>query len=127
MFLDTLKILERDNFIENLYWAAPRTIGFRFNLKVFNEKIEVIEQHYHLKTFLIKKPCFLRGDKSDYILDSDFETIYHHFPEANIKTVQNADIGCMQKIQKISSLMLLILLIILLKIMHVHNFLVKKL
>ena len=33
---------------------------------------------------------YLRGDKSDYILDSDFETIYHHFPEANIKTVQNA-------------------------------------
>jgi pimeloyl-ACP methyl ester carboxylesterase len=33
---------------------------------------------------------FLRGDKSDYILDSDFETIYHHFPSASIKTIKNA-------------------------------------
>ena len=37
-----------------------------------------------------KPTLFLRGDKSDYILDADFETIYYHFPEAKIVTIPNA-------------------------------------
>ena len=37
-----------------------------------------------------KETLFLRGDKSDYILDSDFETILHHFPKGEIETISNA-------------------------------------
>jgi len=32
----------------------------------------------------------LRGEKSNYILDADFETIKKHFPEATIQTIENA-------------------------------------
>ena len=52
------------------------------NYKVFNEKIETIGTALPFDNFFAKETLFLRGDKSDYILDSDFETIYHHFPKA---------------------------------------------
>jgi pimeloyl-ACP methyl ester carboxylesterase len=32
----------------------------------------------------------LRGSKSDYILDEDFDTILHHFPKAKIHTISEA-------------------------------------
>ena len=101
----------RQFLLKNLYWAAPEQLAFRFNLKVFNEKIEVIGTALPFENIFNKETLFLRGDKSDYILDSDFETIYHHFPEANIETVQNAGHWLhAENPKKISSLMLLILL-----------------
>jgi pimeloyl-ACP methyl ester carboxylesterase len=80
----------RQFLLKNLYWAAPEQLAFRFNLKVFNEKIETIGTVLPFENVFSKATLFLRGDKSDYILDSDFETIYHHFPKAKIETVKNA-------------------------------------
>jgi esterase len=80
----------RQFLLKNLYWAAPEQLAFRFNLKVFNEKIETIGTALPFENFFNKATLFLRGDKSDYILDSDFETIYHHFPSAKIETIKNA-------------------------------------
>jgi pimeloyl-ACP methyl ester carboxylesterase len=41
------------------------------------------------KTFQ-KPTLFLRGEKSDYILDRDSEIILHHFPAATLITIDNA-------------------------------------
>lgn len=76
--------------LKNLYWETPDQLGFRFNLPVFNEKISEIGTALPFENHFDKPVLFLRGDKSDYILDSDFETISHHFPLAVIKTIQNA-------------------------------------
>lgn len=76
--------------LKNLYWKTPDQLGFRFNLPVFNEKISEIGTALPFENHFDKPVLFLRGDKSDYILDSDFETIRHHFPLAIIKTIQNA-------------------------------------
>ena len=76
--------------LKNLYWVEPGQLGFRFNLKVFNDKISEIGVALPIENHFNKPTLFLRGDKSDYILDSDFETIYYHFPEAQIITVPNA-------------------------------------
>lgn len=80
----------RQFLLKNLYWAAPEQLAFRFNLKVFNEKIETIGTALPFENTFTNDTLFLRGDKSDYILDADFETIYHHFPTAIIKTIKNA-------------------------------------
>jgi len=80
----------RQFLLKNLYWVAPGQLGFRFNLKVFNENTSAIGDALPFENQFDKKTLFLRGDKSDYILDSDFETIYHHFPKAVIETVSNA-------------------------------------
>lgn len=80
----------RQFLLKNLYWASPEQLAFRFNLKVFNEKIEIIGEALPFENVFSKPTLFLRGDKSDYILNSDFETIFHHFPKAKIETVKNA-------------------------------------
>lgn len=80
----------RQFLLKNLYWVEPSQLGFRFNLKVFNENTSVIGDALPFENQFNKKTLFLRGDKSDYIVDSDFETIYHHFPEATIETISNA-------------------------------------
>ncbi|SEQ00639.1 alpha/beta fold hydrolase [Flavobacterium urocaniciphilum] len=76
--------------LKNLYWVEPGQLGFRFNLKIFNEKIEEIGKQLPFENTFNGAVLFLRGDKSDYILDADFETIYYHFPNAVIETVSNA-------------------------------------
>ncbi|HKX86257.1 MAG TPA: alpha/beta fold hydrolase [Flavobacterium sp.] len=80
----------RQFLLKNLYWVEPGQLDFRFNLKVFTENTSVIGDALPFENHFDKKTLFLRGDKSDYILDSDFETIYHHFPNAEIVTVSNA-------------------------------------
>lgn len=80
----------RQFLLKNLYWVESGQLGFRFNLKVFTENTSVIGDALPFENHFDKKSLFLRGDKSDYILDSDFETIYHHFPKADIETISNA-------------------------------------
>ena len=80
----------RQFLLKNLYWETSEQLAFRFNLKVFNEKIETVGTALPFENTFSKDTLFLRGDKSDYILDSDFEIIYHHFPSASIKTIKNA-------------------------------------
>ncbi len=80
----------RQFLLKNLYWKTPEQLAFRFNLNVFNEKIETIGTALPFENQFLKPTLFLRGDKSDYILDADFETIYHHFPTAEIHTIKNA-------------------------------------
>ncbi|WP_396182001.1 alpha/beta fold hydrolase [Flavobacterium sp.] len=76
--------------LKNLYWRTPEQLGFRFNLAVFNAKISEIGTALPFENHFNKPVLFLRGGKSDYILDSDFETILHHFPLAKIDTIPNA-------------------------------------
>ena len=76
--------------LKNLYWVEPGQLGFRFNLAVFNKDPEVIGQAIPSQTLFTGPTLFLRGDKSDYILDSDEVDVYKHFPNAQIKTVENA-------------------------------------
>lgn len=76
--------------LKNLYWVEPGQLGFRFNLAVFNEKISEIGNQLPFENHYDGATLFLRGDKSDYILDSDFETIKYHFNKAEILTVSNA-------------------------------------
>lgn len=80
----------RQFLLKNLYWVTPGQLAFRFNLEVFTQNKQVIGDALPFENQFAKKTLFLRGDKSDYILDSDFETIYHHFPNAEIKTIANA-------------------------------------
>ncbi|MBP6038735.1 MAG: alpha/beta fold hydrolase [Flavobacterium sp.] len=80
----------RQFLLKNLYWKTPEQLAFRFNLQVFNDKIETIGTALPFENKFEGPTLFLRGSKSDYILDSDFETIYYHFPMASIVTIDNA-------------------------------------
>lgn len=80
----------RQFLLKSLYWEEPGQLAFRFNLNVFNRKIDSIGEALPFAARFDQPTLFLRGDQSDYIQDADFETIRHHFSNATVATVRNA-------------------------------------
>lgn len=79
----------RQFLMKSLYWKEKGQLAFRFNLDVFNEKIENIGEALPENTAYNGAVLFLRGEKSPYIRDKDFELIKKHFPKAEIETIKN--------------------------------------
>ena len=79
----------RQFLLKNLYWKEPGQLDFRFNLKVFNDKIEVIGTALPVSAYFEKPTLFIRGGNSKYILDSDLPEIKKHFPNFELATIPN--------------------------------------
>lgn len=77
----------RQFLMKNLYWQEPGQLAFRFNLAVFNKKIDEIGVPLPENAVFEKPTLFIRGGNSNYILDSDFENIKEHFPNSSIETI----------------------------------------
>lgn len=80
----------RQFLLKNLYWEAPGQLAFRFNLKALLNNIQEIGKPLAENKTFDKPTLFLRGQNSNYILDSDLDLIIKHFPKAKIKTIKNA-------------------------------------
>lgn len=80
----------RQFLMKSLYWKEPGQLGFRFNLEVFNEKIDQIGVALPSDLVFEKPTLFIRGGISDYILDSDIENMKQHFPNASLESIPNA-------------------------------------
>jgi len=79
----------RQFLMKSLYWVETGQLGFRFNLKVFNVKIDEIGVSLPEKTLFSGPTLFLRGGNSSYILDEDFAGIQNQFPNATLVTIPN--------------------------------------
>ncbi|PKB16143.1 alpha/beta fold hydrolase [Flavobacterium sp. 5] len=79
----------RQFLMKSLYWLEPGQLAFRFNLEVFNEKIEEIGKALASGLVFEKPALFIRGGNSNYILDTDFEGIKAHFKLATFETIPN--------------------------------------
>jgi len=79
----------RQFLMKNLYWIEPGQLAFRFNLQVFNAKIESIGEALPENNSFAKATLFIRGGNSRYILDSDWSDILAHFPKAQLATIPN--------------------------------------
>jgi esterase len=77
----------RQFLMKSLYWQEPGQLAFRFNLSVFNDKINEIGKALAPNLIFKKPTLFIRGGNSNYILDSDFENIENHFPNLKIETI----------------------------------------
>lgn len=80
----------RQFLLKNLYWKEPGQLAFRFNLEVLTDKIENLGQALPEGSVYEGPVLFLRGDKSNYIKDEDFELIHNHFPKAIVKDIANS-------------------------------------
>jgi len=80
----------RQFLLKSLYWIEPGQLGFRFNLDVFNRKIENIGNALPENAVFEKPTLFLRGGNSNYLKDDDLVLIKKHFPMAEMKTIPNA-------------------------------------
>jgi len=79
----------RQFLMKNLYWKEPGQLAFRFNLEVFNKKIEVIGTALPENSIFNKPTLFIRGGNSRYILDTDLIDIKTHFPDNYLVTIPN--------------------------------------
>lgn len=80
----------RQFLMKSLYWKEPGQLAFRFNLEVFNKKIENIGEALPGDAVFEKETLFIKGGNSNYIKEEDAENIKHHFPKAKIEVIENA-------------------------------------
>ncbi|MCL6461978.1 MAG: alpha/beta fold hydrolase [Flavobacterium micromati] len=80
----------RQFLMKSLFWREPAQLAFRFNLAVFNEKIDEIGMELSTDLIFNNPTLFIRGGNSRYILDSDFGDIKKQFPNAIIETIPGA-------------------------------------
>jgi esterase len=80
----------RQFLMKSLYWKEPGQLAFRFNLEVFNKKMDEIGVPLPSNAVFEKPTLFIRGGNSNYILDTDFESIRQHFPNSTFETIPNA-------------------------------------
>jgi len=80
----------RQFLLKSLYWREPGQLCFRFNLAVFNKKIEEIGKQLSEIAFFKKPTLFIRGGNSNYILEEDFNLIQDHFPDSRVETIPHA-------------------------------------
>jgi pimeloyl-ACP methyl ester carboxylesterase len=79
----------RQFLMKSLYWIEPGQLAYRFNLPVFNAKIEVIGTALPEEAHFENPTLFMRGGNSNYILDSDLTEIKKHFPNFELATIPN--------------------------------------
>ncbi|MES2513003.1 MAG: alpha/beta fold hydrolase [Bacteroidota bacterium] len=77
--------------LKNIYWREDETkqMAWRFNLKTITEEynnIGVVVPPFKSNT----KTLFIRGEKSNYILDDDMVDIKNRFSDVNLKTIANS-------------------------------------
>lgn len=77
----------RQFLLKNLYWIEPGQLAFRFNLAVFNAKIETIGEALSPEKHFDKPTMFIRGGNSKYILDSDINEIQKQFSDFKLITI----------------------------------------
>jgi len=80
----------RQFLMKSLFWQEPGQLAFRFNLSVFNKKLDEIGVALPEAAVYNKPTLFIRGGNSDYIKDGDFDAIKKHFPLAAFETIPNA-------------------------------------
>jgi len=79
----------RQFLMKSLFWKEQGQLAFRFNLDIFNEKIEEVGKALPLENHFEKPTLFIRGGNSSYILDSDLPEIKKQFPNLELKTIPN--------------------------------------
>jgi len=80
----------RQFLLKNLYWIEKGRLGFRFNLKVLSKKMEEIGENISAISNYNGQTLFLRGAKSEYVIDADLNEIKRHFPQAKLDTIERA-------------------------------------
>lgn len=79
----------RQFILKNLYWAAKGKLAWKFNLPVISDNIDMVGFELKNTNTFSKPTLFVRGTKSNYILESDFNTIKNIFTSAKIKDIES--------------------------------------
>jgi len=76
--------------LKNIYWKDDGELAWRFNLKVIIENIENIGEATPAENSCNTPTLFIRGEKSNYILNEDLKLIQELFPRSILETIHDA-------------------------------------
>lgn len=79
----------RQFLLKNLYWVEKGQLGWRINIPVLEREMENIIAPLE-EGEVMTPTLFMRGGKSNYILDEDFDQIESYFPISQINTIEEA-------------------------------------
>ncbi len=80
----------RQFLLKNLYRKEEGGFGWRFNLPVLTSSMKKIGVATSYDQSVNNETLFIRGEKSDYIKDDDWEDILKIFPNATLETIAGA-------------------------------------
>jgi len=80
----------RQFLLKNVYWRDRHSLDWRLNLHVINENLLSIFEGVDITGVYPGPALFIRGELSDYILDTDIADLKMKFPGAEVKTIANA-------------------------------------
>ena len=80
----------RQFLLKNLYWVSPGILGLRMNLKILFENVHEVGESLPSHLIINTETLFLRGDKSEYILEDDISHIADQFNNFSMKTIPNS-------------------------------------
>ena len=80
----------RGFLLKSLHWKNKMELQFKFNLKVLYENLNEIEKALPKNLIYKQKTLFIRGEKSDYIMDSEVQNLDKHFTDFQLMTIANA-------------------------------------
>ena len=80
----------RQFLLKNLYWKEKGVLALRVNLEVLQHKMEEIGEPIGGTDYYEGPTLFLKGSRSEYVQENDTPHIKQHFPNATIKTIENA-------------------------------------
>lgn len=76
--------------LKNIYWVENENLAWRFNLDVIVKNIENIGEATPADKSIDVPTLFIRGEKSNYILDHDLNLIQELFPRSMLETIEDA-------------------------------------
>ncbi|MEI6575037.1 MAG: alpha/beta fold hydrolase [Bacteroidota bacterium] len=75
---------------KNLFRRERNAFGWRVNLQAISDNLDFLADSPELHGTFAKPCLFVRGGKSDYIMDEDILMIHKIFPESILKTIPEA-------------------------------------
>ena len=79
----------RQFLLKNLYWVEKGQLGWRINIPVLTREITNIIAEIPFDT-IDTTTLFVRGGKSNYILESDYPSIGQKFPNSTIYSIEES-------------------------------------
>lgn len=79
----------RQFIMKNLYWVDKTQLGWRFNLEVLKAAMPKILGELQLSENWVPT-LFIRGGKSNYVLDDDIDSLEEKYPDMQLVTIENA-------------------------------------
>lgn len=80
----------RQFLLKSLFWNENKKLQFRFDLDSIASNIENVGEELNSGWQFSKPTLFINGGNSKYIKSEDEEGIFHHFPGADLETIDDA-------------------------------------